>query len=179
MGEAMFLVSLLLGMAVNLQPFATAMDTAATVVVGSAICDPPVTVKLDLEVKITNSSRRPLGVGRIEVARERFYRDDSGRLSLLGTSATPDEFPPMDSAGATEGRQDSTLAVNSTKAFRLAHYIHLLPKDVESVVHDRKLIVSFEVTNVESNGHASEYWTRPITIVLPEDCQILRKGERR
>jgi hypothetical protein len=58
-----------------------------------AKCGKNLGIKLLLQVQMQNTSPKPLVLGRVNVVQERLYRESKkGKLQLVATTATPDEF---------------------------------------------------------------------------------------
>ncbi|MBZ5600638.1 MAG: hypothetical protein LAN83_20230 [Acidobacteriia bacterium] len=130
------------------------------------------TVKLNLRLDLTNNSRVPLTIGRVQIAQERLWREGGkGELIAGRVTDTPDEFVAPDAVNDSEKIEELQLAPNAGKTFRLTHYVHLLPTDLRSDGKSQHFIASFHITNVRRDGSLSEYWTCPIVISLPQRCE--------
>jgi hypothetical protein len=130
-------------------------------------------LKISLQVRIHNTSTEALVVGRTQIAQERLWRDtDKGKLELIRTSDTPDEFVHSSHPDAFGEIQEQHLPIHGTKTISMSHHVYLSPKDVQHVGGSRKVIVSFHVTNVRRDGSVSDYWSEPVSIVLPEGCSL-------
>ncbi len=130
-------------------------------------------IKATLNAEVKNNSTEPLTLGRVSVANERFYRFDSdGKTIVIGTSSTPDEFPTTDPFDTPEHVPEETLAPGAYKRYAFDHIIYVMPHVVLRRATEQWILVSFHVTNVENNGHVSEYWTAPISIFIPTECRL-------
>jgi hypothetical protein len=129
-------------------------------------------IKLSLQVQMENASQKPLVLGRVNVAQERLYREgQKGKLELIGTTATPDEFP-SDLADPFAGIEEKNLPGHTSETFTIVHCAYISSSAFQSDGHAARITASFHITNVRRDGSVSDYWSRPITITLPQNCEL-------
>jgi len=153
---------------------------ATVKVTGPASCDPSstVTMKIPLQVQIVNKSDKGITLGRVDVFQERYLGiDEKGQFHVLVTSAPPEEvFDAPDYVGGPsqlESRiHETILPAKATKTVTLLHYIFWYANYEQVVGNDRKLFLSFHVSNLERSGHATNWWSDPVSIIVPPACQI-------
>ncbi len=129
-------------------------------------------VSVRLGVDITNSSRSPKVIGKVAVAQEWIYRKDGkDGLKLIRTSGAPEVFHTRDKAGYLD-IVNETLWPNETKYVTVDYALRVGAHDIQRPSGKKELTVSFLITNLEHNGHISNYWTEPVSIDLPETCPV-------
>jgi hypothetical protein len=130
-------------------------------------------IKVNLHIELSNQSQGALLLGRVSVAKERFYRlDSNGTPVVIDTSFGPDLVVGQDMFDSFDDIKEERLAAGVTKTFTFSHIILLMPQEV--ILHGaaREILVSFDIANVEKSGHASEYWTAPVSIGIPKNCTL-------
>ena len=149
----------------------TTQPTATVLAVEKVECLPGAAgVNVSLNLEINNRSSEPLLVGRLEIAREKFYRlNGHGKLTLIDMSNAPDEFV-SDPTAPPEHINEETLAPAARKRIAFDHIIYFMPQEVLTDAKGQHILVSFDVSNVPNNGRVAEYWTTPVPIVLPKGC---------
>jgi hypothetical protein len=147
--------------------------TASVAAVEKVECLPgSMGIKVALNIEVNNRSAEPLLLGRIEIAREKFYRlNVQGKPALIDLSTAPDEFV-SDPTAPPEHIAEETLAAGSRKRLELDHIIYFMQKEVLKDAKGQRVLVSFDVTSVPNNGRVSEYWTAPIAIAIPKGCML-------
>jgi hypothetical protein len=65
---------------------------------------------------------------------------------------------------------NKTLWPNETRHITVNYSLLGETRDIQRAAGKKEFIVAFLITNLEHNGHASNYWTDPVTIPLPESC---------
>jgi hypothetical protein len=129
-------------------------------------------VKLSLQLQVENDSQLPLVLGSVNVLQERLYREgQKGKLELIGTTATPDEFP-SDLADPFAGIEEKNLPGHTSETFTIVHCAYISSSAFQSDGHAARITASFHITNVRRDGSVSDYWSRPITITLPQNCEL-------
>jgi len=119
-----------------------------------------------------NASQKPLVLGRLSVAQERLYRaGQKGKLELVGTTATPDEFT-SDLANPSADVEEKNLSAHTSETFTIIHYAYISSSAFQSDGHVVRIRASFHITNVRRDGSASDYWSAPVTITLPQNCEL-------
>jgi hypothetical protein len=137
-----------------------------------AHCGNNLGIKMSLQVQVENASQKPLVLGRVAVAQERLYREgEKGKLELVGTTATPDEFA-RDRLDPFADIQEKKLSGHTSETFTIIHYAYMSSSDVQFDGDVAKIVASFHITNVRRTGSASDYWSRPVTITLPRNCKL-------
>jgi hypothetical protein len=133
-------------------------------------------IKMTLQVELANVSQEPLLIGRINVAQERVYRkDDKDRLELLETTNAPDEFIPLDilhPIAPFADIQEQSLAKNASKIVAITHYAYLSSSHIQIDGNTAEILASFHITNVRRDGSGSDYWSDPVKLTLPRNCQL-------
>ncbi len=136
-----------------------------------AHCGKPSSLKTFLKLDLINQSKESRTIGIIQVAQERFWHERrDGKLGLIRASPTADDFVPPDSPIASGEKEEQHLPSRGTTTVTLVHYVYATPADFQGGGKSRKIIVSFRVTNVTKDGGALDYWSKPISIVLPNGC---------
>jgi len=135
-----------------------------------ATCGKNPGIKLSLQVQMENASQKPLVLGRINVAQQRLYREgQKGKLELVGTTATADEFT-SDLADSFAAIEEKKLSGHTSETFAIIHYAYISSSHFQLDGHVAKIMASFHITNVRRDGSESDYWSRPVTITLPQNC---------
>lgn len=127
-------------------------------------------VHVPLQVELSNYAETPQLIGKVQVARQWFYRKDSkGRLRLIRASDAPEEFLSKNKTGyiAIENR---TLWPNETKRISLDYHVAVDARDIQQVKTGHELVVGLLITNMKHNGEVSNYWSGLITIDVPQRC---------
>ena len=147
-------------------------------------CVRPAGIETLLQVVLRNTSSRPLKLGDVRIAQERIYRkNQEGKMELVETTASPDEFSPESVAGPVPEQADrdgvrraavgkNVLLRGERETFELRHYVYFTPSDLQSKRGSLYLTASFHITNVLRDGQAADYWSDPITIELPPNCEF-------
>jgi len=137
-----------------------------------ATCGKNPSVKLSLQVQMENAPQKPLVLGRVNVAQERLYREgQNGELKLVGTTATPDEFASA-LTGSFSDIEEKKLSGRMSETFTLLHYANIPASDFQSDGRVARITASFHITNVRRDGSVSDHWSRPVTIALPQNCEL-------
>jgi hypothetical protein len=137
-----------------------------------AVCGKASGLKTSLRIDVINESKEPLIIDAIQVSQERFWREsDRGKFELIRASNVPDEFVPSNSVAAPGESEELHVPAHTTKTFTLVHYVYVKPTDIQHAGKNRQIIASFHVTNVRKDGSAYDYWSNPISIVLPQGCE--------
>ena len=141
--------------------------------VEQASCPSPSTMRMTLQAEFENLSGGPLVFGRVEALQQRFYSEgDDGKLSLMRTSDTADDFEPRDIvSGEFPAVQEQLVPAGVAKVLTVNSYIYLQPSDAQIIHGKRQLIVSFHITNLRRDGSASTYWMTPLYIRVPDNCE--------
>ena len=147
---------------------------------GAAFCDPSsaTTMRIPVEIQIVNESDKGITIGRVDIFQERYLGiDEKGQFRVLVTSAPPEEVFDAPASVGGPSQLDSrvhetTLPAKATKTVPLLHYIFWYANYEQVVGNERKLFLSFHVSNLERSGHATDWWSDPVTIVVPPTCRI-------
>jgi hypothetical protein len=124
-----------------------------------------------LTITLSNRSKHPLAVGKIHIAQERFWTNvHKENLGLIRTSDPPDELAASDAPPAFGEDEDQRLANNAARTFTVTHHVYVTGTDLQHDGKNRKIIVSFHVTNVRKDGSFSDYWSDQIDVALPQGC---------
>jgi hypothetical protein len=142
-----------------------------------AVCGATPGVKMSLKIELGNMTQESLVVGRVAVAQERIYRkDEKGKLVLVETTRTPDEFVATDAVATDPSErfaaiQEKELSTNAVEAFTTIHYAYISSSHIQYAGDTASVIASFHITNGRRDGSASDYWSGPVTVNLPRICK--------
>jgi len=126
---------------------------------------------MSLQVQVENASQTPFVLGKIAVVQERLFREHTGgKLELLGTTATPDEFS-QDLLPFSD-IQEKALPTHATQAFTMSHYAYIPVSYIQFEQDVATIVASFHITNVRRDGSGTEHWSSPVKITLERKCKL-------
>jgi len=100
-------------------------------------------------------------------------RSAGGHLELIRETNTPDEFPtPEQYDEMLAAIKERPLARHQVVTISALHNFYLAPQFIEHSSGLRTVTATFSVVNLRRDGSASQYWTQPVTITLPDGCSV-------
>ena len=128
---------------------------------------------LGLRLELQNKSASPIVLGSIAALQQRLFSTNAqNNLDVIRTSPVPDEFDSHDVV-SNEFPEIVENPLDAGKKQSVGLKVHVLyfPTDVQSARNRRHLIVGFHISNLRRNGKASDFWTDPVRVLIPENCK--------